>query len=130
MSSRLLLDTHIALWAVIGSSRLGARARQAIVLAEEVYVSVASLWEIAIKHSLGKGDRPVSAAQASEAFVEAGFRMLDVQPAHAVAAEQLPWLHGDPFDRLLIAQAFTEPLVLVTRDARIAGYGGNILNLG
>ncbi len=102
MSSRLRLGTHIALWAVIGSSRLGPRARQAIVSAEDVHVSVASLWEIAIKHSLGKGDMPVSAAQAGEAFAEAGFRMLDIQPAHAVAVERLPLLHRDPFDRLLL----------------------------
>jgi len=119
---RVLLDTHVALWAVTGSARLSPLASSLVLQADEVFVSVASVWEIAIKHALGRGDMPVSAAQALQAFTDAGYTILPVQAAHAARVEQLPPLHADPFDRLLVAQALSEPLTLLTRDTKVAAY--------
>lgn len=125
---RLLLDTHVALWAIADDSRLSAAARLLIEApTNEVLVSAVSVWEIAIKHALGRGDMPVSAAQALGFFQQAGFSMLAVSAAHAAAVEALPSIHADPFDRLLIAQAFHEPLRLLTHDATVAKYGGSII---
>lgn len=126
---RVLLDTHIALWAVTQSPLLPPKAEAAIVAAQEVFVSVASLWEIAIKHALGKGRMPVSAAQALQAFTDAGYSVLDIRPEHALQVEALPPIHHDPFDRLLVAQALAEPLILVTRDAAIARYGSALMTV-
>ena len=126
---RILLDTHIALWAVTGSSRLAPKAQAVILDAEEVFVSAASLWEIAIKHALGKGDLPVSSAQALDAFREAGYLLLDVKPGHVVQVERLSPIHKDPFDRLLVAQAMIEPLILVTHDAVVARYSAAIMQV-
>jgi PIN domain nuclease of toxin-antitoxin system len=121
---RLLLDTHVFLWAVTGSRRLKASARAYLAGAQAVYVSAASLWEIAIKVRLGKieGD-PDSLARAVEA---SGFQELPVTMRHAVAIAKLPMHHTDPFDRLLLAQAFSEPLRLVTADHALAAYGGGV----
>lgn len=127
---RLLLDTHIALWAVTGSERLPPQAEALILAADEVLVSTASLWEIAIKHALGRGDMPVSAAQALQAFQDAGYTLLDVCPAHAVQVGSLPPLHKDPFDRLLVAQALIEPLTLVTADVVVGQYSSAVVNVG
>lgn len=124
---RVLLDTHIALWAVTGSARLSALASRLVMQADEVFVSAASVWEIAIKHALGRGDMPVSAAQALQAFSDAGYTMLPVQAAHAARVEQLPSLHADPFDRLLVAQALSEPLTLLTRDTLVAAYSDAVV---
>ena len=81
---RILLDTNIALWAVVGSRRLAPAAKQAILAADEVWVSVASLWEIAIKHYLGRGDMPISSAMALQAFQDAGYGLLVVRPGHVL----------------------------------------------
>ena len=124
---RLLLDTHIALWAVTASPLLPARAEAAILAAEHVAVSVASLWEIAIKHALGRGDMPVSSAEALDAFEDAGYVLLDIKPAHALQVERLDALHRDPFDRLLVAQAMAEPLILLTHDVSVGQYGSFVL---
>jgi PIN domain nuclease of toxin-antitoxin system len=128
---RLLLDTHIALWAVAGDPRLPVTAAEQIAdPANEVFVSVASLWEIAIKRALALGrpiDMPISAQDALGYFRAAGYALLDIAPAHAVAAEGLPTLHADPFDRILIAQALTVPLRLLTHDARVARYSDTVV---
>lgn len=126
---RVLLDTHIALWAVVGSKRLAPQAKDAILAADDVFVSVASLWEIAIKHGLGRGDMPISSAQALQAFGDAGYELLDIRPEHTLAVEQLAAIHNDPFDRMLVAQALVEPLTLITRDALVASYSAAILNV-
>lgn len=123
----MLLDTHLALWAVVGSDRLSQPAREAILAADEVYVSAASLWEIAIKHALGKGDMPVSADLALSAFTDAGYMLLAVKAEHAVRVETLPPIHKDPFDRLLVAQAMVEPLTLLTHDAVVSQYSPAIV---
>ena len=119
---RVLLDTHIALWAVVGSKRLAPRARQLILAADNVFVSVASLWEIAIKHGLGRGDVPISSAQALQAFVDAGYELLEIRPEHGLAVEGLAATHGDPFDRMLIAQAQLESIPILTTDPAITRY--------
>lgn len=118
---RLLLDTHVFLWAVADSRKLGAAARRLIEEADEVSVSAASIWEIAIKSWLGKlaGDAESLAA----AIDDSGFAELPVTGRHAAAVARLPLHHADPFDRLLVAQALTEPLILVTADKTLARYG-------
>lgn len=124
---RLLLDTPIALWAATDSLRLPQRARDAIIAADEVHVGTASLWEIAIKHALARQQMPVGAAKARQAFADAGYLMLAMTPEHVVAVEALPPWHRDPFDRLLVAQAISEPLRLVTADAAMPRYSDVVL---
>jgi PIN domain nuclease of toxin-antitoxin system len=128
---RLLLDTHIALWAMADDHRLPAKAAGLIAdSANEVFVSVASLWEIAIKHALARGkpnDMPISAQEALGYLLGAGYALLDITRAHAVAIEGLPMLHADPFDRMLIAQALTVPLRLLTHDVRVARYSDTVI---
>ncbi|MDO8958180.1 MAG: type II toxin-antitoxin system VapC family toxin [Rhodocyclaceae bacterium] len=125
---RLLLDTQIALWALTGSPRLGALAFDLISNpANEVYISAASIWEIAIKHALGRGDMPVSGTRAAELCAQAGYRELPVAWRHAASVDALPPLHGDPFDRILVAQAATEPMRLLSRDTTVARYGAMVM---
>jgi PIN domain nuclease of toxin-antitoxin system len=127
---RLLLDTHVALWAVTTPERLPSSVGANIAdPAIDVFVSVVSLWEIAIKHSLGRqpSAMPVSAARARERFGAVGFTFLDVTPEHAVAVEALPQIHADPFDRLIVAQALVEPLRLLTHDATLARYSDTVI---
>jgi PIN domain nuclease of toxin-antitoxin system len=120
----LLLDTHVALWAIVDSPRLSAAARELILAPRAVaWISAATVWEIAIKHSLARGDMPVSGAEAVEYFRAAGYRFLPIEPEHAAAVETLPPHHQDPFDRLLVAQAQVEPMHLLSHDATLARYG-------
>lgn len=118
---RLLADTHVVLWYATDDPRLTAAAAQALEAdAGETFVSAASLWEIAIKRSLGKleapEDLPVRLTD------ELGFVPLAVTGEHAWAVRNLPRLHGDPFDRLLVAQAQVERLTIVSADASLAEY--------
>lgn len=127
---KVLLDTQVAIWALNDLRRLAPHVKQ--IIADErndIYVSVVSVWEIAIKFALAKrrGAPPFSGAAALGFFVAAGYRLLDVKPEHAVAVESLPLLHADPFDRMLIAQALCEPLRLVTADAAMAAYSDAII---
>jgi PIN domain nuclease of toxin-antitoxin system len=123
----ILLDTHVALWAVTDDKRLGKEARRLIVEAAAVFVSAASVWEIAIKHSLGRGEMPVSASKALSFFEDAGYVLISIESKHAVFVEGLPNHHADPFDRMLVAQANCEPLHLVTHDPMVARYDGPII---
>lgn len=128
---RLLLDTHVAVWAVAASSRLSPNTRKLLEdSSHEIFVSAASVWEIAIKSALARSaDRmPFTAAEAIGHFRAAGFQMLDLRPEHAAAVERLPPLHADPFDRLLLAQARLEPLLLLTGDAKLLAYGSGLLS--
>jgi PIN domain nuclease of toxin-antitoxin system len=121
---RLLIDTHVFIWSVTASRQLAAATRKLIGDANAVYVSSASIWEIAIKSRLGKIEGDTEAfASAIEA---SGFQELPVTARHAAATANLPLHHSDPFDRLLIAQAFTEPLVFLTADRALAAYGGAV----
>lgn len=127
---RLLLDTHIALWIVNGEPKLSADARDLISDAEEVFVSAASAWEVAIKHAQnrnGVSRIAISGADALAEFGEAGMRLLPITPEHAAYVDRLPPLHGDPFDRILVAQALSEPLRLVTHDRRLAAYSDTVI---
>ncbi len=130
---RLLADTHIALWAVTDDPRLSPKARELIGdPSNDVCVSAASVWEIAIKHALARGgpnDMPISGAEAMQYLLEAGYTLVEISPADGPAVETSPTLHADPFDRLLIAQALTEPFRLLTHDPRVAAYGPSILQV-
>lgn len=123
-----LLDTHVALWAITDSPRLSARARELILAPRGVvWISAATVWEIAIKHGLGRGDMPVSGAEAVGYFRAAGYQFLAIEPEHAAAVGTLPPHHQDPFDRLLVAQALTEPMRLLTHDAMLAHYSDTVV---
>ena len=115
---RLLLDTHVFLWAVTANRRLKSRTREFLSQADAVYVSAASIWEIAIKARLGKIE--ADAAFLVDAIDSSGFQELPVSAQHAAAVAKLPPHHSDPFDRLLLAQAFLEPLRFVTADTALA----------
>jgi PIN domain nuclease of toxin-antitoxin system len=117
---RLLLDTHLFLWSVTDSPRLSAEARSSILAADEVYVSAVSIWEVAMKAGLGKIQGDVR--QLAEAIGGSGFVELPVTALHAATVAGLPPHHRDPFDRLLVAQAMTEPLILLTADAALLEY--------
>ncbi|WP_299911677.1 type II toxin-antitoxin system VapC family toxin [uncultured Paracoccus sp.] len=122
---RLLLDTHILLWAMLDDPRLTRAARRAIAEAEAVLVSAASVWEVAIKSGLGKLDVP---ADLFDRALAAGARPLPISWAHARAVQDLPPHHADPFDRLLIAQARCEGLVLVSADAKFRTYDVDLIS--
>ncbi|MDQ0142888.1 type II toxin-antitoxin system VapC family toxin [Cupriavidus necator] len=117
---RLLLDTHIYLWAVADDRKLSKAARKMISEAEKVFVSSASIWEASIKAGLGKLDADVN--ELVSAIDTSGFTELPVRAAHAALVRNLPDIHRDPFDRLLIAQAMYEPLRLLTADGHLAAY--------
>jgi PIN domain nuclease of toxin-antitoxin system len=128
---RLLLDTHIALWAIVADVRLPHAAADLIADPRHaIVVSAATVWEIAIKHGLARGlptDMPVSAADALGYFRAAGYDLLAVNADHAAAVAALPALHRDPFDRILVAQALYEPLRLVTHDPVVKRYSDSVL---
>ena len=125
---RVLLDTHVLLWALTDDRRLPERAREIIADTDNlVYVSAACLWEIAIKHGLGKGSMPVAPQPALTWCLEAGYRTLAITAAHAVAVHALPALHRDPFDRIMVAQALYEPMRLITHDEHVARYDPSIV---
>jgi PIN domain nuclease of toxin-antitoxin system len=117
---RVLLDTHVLLWALSQPTKLSKATRKQIEVAD-VFVSAASIWEIGIKSALGKLN--ASAGDILAAVEPAGFRMLNITAEHAAKAAELPPLHRDPFDRLLAAQAAIEPMILVTNDKLLQGYG-------
>jgi PIN domain nuclease of toxin-antitoxin system len=117
---RLLLDTHIYLWCVKDDKQLSKKARTLIQDASEVYVSSASIWEAAIKAKLGKLSVQIDAL--ARAITESGFLELPITTDHAAYVYQLPDLHRDPFDRMLIAQTISEPLRFLTADSFLQQY--------
>ena len=117
---RLLLDTHIYLWSVADDRRLSKQARALILNADDVFVSSVSIWEAAIKIGLGKLDADINLLVSE---IEAsGFSELPVRSVHAARVRGLPDIHRDPFDRLLVAQALSEPLHLLTSDSHLSQY--------
>ena len=126
---RLLLDTHIAIWALKFPERLREPVRALILDPENViFVSAASIWEVAIKFALAKKSAPpFSGKDAIRSFGKAGYTLLDVTPAQAAAVGDLPHIHSDPFDRLIVAQALSVPLRLVTHDKIVASYSDTII---
>ncbi len=126
---RVLLDTHIALWAISQDDKLPAVAREILANPENaIWVSAASVWEIAIKRSRrGSAALAIGASESVVLFAQSGFELLPISPDHAAAVEHLPPLHGDPFDRIIVAQAMTEPMRLVTSDRTVARYSDAII---
>lgn len=119
-----LLDTHVVLWWLLDDAALGSDIKEHIDEEPDVYVSVATIWEVAIKQAAGKLAGP---AALPERIGENGFVSLPVSPEHAIAAARLPLIHRDPFDRMLIAQAQCEQLTLVTRDENCRKYQVSLL---
>lgn len=118
---RLLLDTHVLLWWLADDPGLGEEARAGISVPDSaVYVSAATVWEISIKRSLGKLDAPRDLLYQIE---KNRFEPLSITATHAYTAGALPRHHDDPFDRMLVAQALQEGLILLTRDPRMDPYG-------
>ena len=124
---KLLLDTHVLLWAA-GTPRRLPRAARALLEdeANELVFSAASLWEVAIKQQLGREDFRADVRLLRRGLLDNGYTELPVTSAHAVALDLLPPLHKDPFDRILIAQALVEGIMLLTADANLARYPGPI----
>lgn len=123
----LLLDTQLLLWSVFRSSRLRTQARELLEdSSREVFFSVASLWEISIKYALDRKDFPFDPRRVRSGALAMGFSELSISSEHTFQTTQLPHLHKDPFDRLLIAQAVVENLTLITSDKKISRYPGVI----
>jgi PIN domain nuclease of toxin-antitoxin system len=122
---RLLFDTHAALWLLDADKRLSGTAEEALTEpANEVLLSAAVVWEVAIKRSLGKLDAPDGFA---EILLNGGAAPLAISLEHAQAVYALPWHHRDPFDRMLIAQATLEDAAIVSGDERLGAYGVRVL---
>lgn len=119
----LLLDTNVVLWWFADSPRLRREARELITSSPVVYVSAATTWEIEIKRALGKLKAPIDL---EEALSASHLMPLAITVAHTIAAATLPRHHDDPFDRMLIAQANLEDLMLLTSDQRLRDYGLNV----
>jgi len=120
---RLLLDTHLLLWAAASSERLPREARELLEHDDnEVYYSAASIWEIAIKSSLRRKDFRIDLARLLATLPEMGLLELPITAVHAAGVTRLPPIHRDPFDRLLIAQSLVEPLTFLTNDALLDRY--------
>jgi PIN domain nuclease of toxin-antitoxin system len=120
---RVLLDTHLLLWALLAPARLSVSAADLLESPEaRVFFSAVNVWEIAIKRALNRPDFDVEPDVIRRGALETGFEELPVTGIHAAAVRQLPSHHRDPFDRLLVAQAQTEPLLLMTDDPMVMQY--------
>jgi PIN domain nuclease of toxin-antitoxin system len=117
---RYLLDTHLIYWWMTADARLG-KTTQRIIVNSEIVVSTASLWEMVLKNA--KGKLPLPQGSITEQLEAQGFTLLKILPRHIEAARSLNCPHADPFDRLLIAQAYDERLLFLTRDAALLGLG-------
>ncbi len=124
---KLLLDTQILLWAAGQPERLSATARKLLNdPRNELLFSAASLWEITIKNTLGREDFRVEPRLLRRGLLDNGYAELPITSQHAVNIDSLPLLHKDPFDRLLLAQALSEGIILLTGDAQLARYHGPV----
>lgn len=124
---RLLLDTHIYFWTINGSRKLTKAARKLISDADEIFVSSASIWEASIKIGIGKLNADIH--QLITAIEGSGFKELPVRAAHAALVCDLPDIHRDPFDRILVAQALSEPLRLLTADSHLGAYTDLVITI-
>ncbi|MCL2783861.1 MAG: type II toxin-antitoxin system VapC family toxin [Propionibacteriaceae bacterium] len=126
----LLLDTHILIWALLDDPALSNQARRLISDPRNTKcVSSISICEVAIKHSLGPERLACSAGEIANYLDQCGLATLDFTPNHAVALETLPWFHRDPFDRMLLAQAITEEMRLVTHDSVLTQYSDTVIEV-
>lgn len=124
---KLLLDTHLLLWAAANPSKLPKKVRALILASEnDLFFSAASIWEIAIKRQLGRDDFEVDPHLLRRGLIDNGYLELTINAEHALAVLALPHLHKDPFDRMLVAQATVEGFVLLTSDQQVAAYPGPI----
>jgi PIN domain nuclease of toxin-antitoxin system len=122
---KLLLDTHLLLWAASQPNRLSAAARKLIdAPANELLFSAASIWEVVIKHGLGRSDFHADPRLLRRGLLDNGYSELPILSEHVVAIDSLPPIHKDPFDRLLVAQAMVEGTTLLTADPVVARYPG------
>lgn len=124
---KLLLDTQLLLWAAGQPAKLSKSARRLLEdPRNELLFSAASLWEVAIKSTLGRDDFHVEARVLRRGLLDNGYTELPVTSQHAVGIDSLPPLHRDPFDRMLLSQALTEGITLLTHDAQLARYPGPV----
>lgn len=124
---KLLLDTHLIVWAAIESARLPAAARRLMADPDnELLFSAASLWEVAIKRGLGRTDFQPDVRLLRRNLVDSGYIELPIVSSHILGLEGLPKIHKDPFDRILVAQATVEGITLLTVDSKVAQYPGPI----
>lgn len=122
-----LLDTHLLLWAASDPGRLTPQSRKLLGSpATKLMFSTASIWEVVIKNTLGRGDFSVEPRQLREGLIQNGYGELAIQSEHALAVGLLPPIHHDPFDRILIAQAQVENITLLTTDNKVTRYPGPI----
>ncbi len=125
---KLLLDTHIVLWAAGQPEKLSESARTLLTTPENaLFFSVASMWEIVIKRGLGRDDFKVNSRRLRKMLIANGYNELSVDAEHVFTVETLPLRHKDPFDRLLLAQAKTEGMLLLTVDASVLQYQESVL---
>lgn len=124
---KLLLDTHLLIWASEGIERVpkGARALMAD-MSNELVFSAASIWEVTIKVGLNRSDFRVDARMLRRGLLDNGYTELPIRSEHALAIQTLPLIHKDPFDRLLIAQSIVEGITLLTNDALLAQYPASV----
>lgn len=124
---KLLLDTHILLWAAGQPERLSQIARELIENPDnELYFSAASIWEIAIKSGLGREDFKADSRLVRRGLIDNGYREICISSEHAVGVRALPLIHKDPFDRLLISQSISEAITLVTADPVLSAYSNMV----
>ena len=123
----LLLDTHLLIWVASTPERLSGEALSLLqYLEHKLYFSAVNLWEIWIKRGLGRQDFRVDPSLLHRGLIENGYTELAVTSFHCIALEQLPAIHKDPFDRMLVAQAVSEGMLLLTSDSVVAKYSGPI----
>ncbi len=127
---KLLLDTHVLLWAAAGSRRLSSAGRRLIEDEQsELFFSIGSIWEVVIKRGLGRSDFQVDPRVLRRRLLDNGYSELPIVSEHVLALDGLPAIHRDPFDRLLVAQAMVEGMTLLTLDPMVARYPGSIRRL-
>ena len=128
---KLLLDTHLILWAASSPERLSKKALDLLSDNEnELFFSAANLWEITIKNGLGRADFKVDVSVLRRGLLDNGYSEIAITSQHAIAVSGLPDIHRDPFDRVLVAQAITEGITLLTADKLVAQYSGPIIDVG
>lgn len=128
---KVLVDTHLVLWALLDSPKLPTQGRAWLQdSAKRKYVSAATIWEVAIKHAKWPQEMPIRGEALLALVREAGFDLLPIEPAHAAAVDLLPSHHSDPFDRIMVAQAQTEGMAFLTADSKLHAYGGCVVLCG
>jgi len=127
---KYLLDTHLLLWAAVGSDKLSESAHAIMDNPDnELFFSAASIWEISIKNGLGRADFNVDVRVLRRGLIDNGYQELAIHSEHAVFIENVPPIHKDPFDRILIAQSLVEGIMLLTSDHLVAQYHGSIVKV-